>query len=244
MNGNWTRTKIRNAGAGATYANGLFKPFFMLTFMLFSLLILTAPSFAQSPPDYQSVSGQFAREWLNNSGIGHQMPLSSGTAAIGSIAGEGSGINSSAAGSNASSDSSNASDLWSWGSAPRGSSIVDGELVTDPNYLRSLYNLSSNWLAESYTDSATGLPVEVYSDPVTGKTYYVLLSPTSGKAIFTYHTYTDSGTGRLVYVYVDPSTGKEVTSSTAPTEIILTLAASQTEGGQTSSSQNEPWIRL
>jgi len=179
------------------------------------LLILAGFSSAQDAPDYQSVSGQFARDWLNNSGIVNQMPS---TAAAGS---------------------SNASDLWSWGGAPRGSRIVDGELVTDPNYLRSIYNLSSNWLDETYTDSATGLPMEVYSDPVSGRMYYVFLSPATGKAFFTYYTYTDSRTGRLVYVYVDPSTGKEVTSDTKPLDVILLLAGSQTVAGQ-----NEPWIGL
>ena len=109
----------------------------------------------------------------------------------------------------------NGSDLWNWGNAPLGSKIVDGNLVTDPYYLRPLLNLSSNWLGETYTDSDTGLPMETYSDPLTGKKIYRFLNPTTSKPFFTYSTYPDAKTGNLVYAYVDPMTGKEVYASTA-----------------------------
>ncbi|MBP7071755.1 MAG: hypothetical protein KBA97_11885, partial [Methanothrix sp.] len=141
-------------------------------------------SSGQSPPIFQSVSGEFAQKWIEDykeeNGI----------------------VDSPKASLNQSQD--NDSDLWSWGSAPRGSKIVDGQLERDPNYLRPLLNLTSNWLDELYTDSDTGLPMEVYSDPVTGRKYYHILNPNTGIAFFTYFTYEDETTGQTVYVYVDP----------------------------------------
>jgi hypothetical protein len=123
----------------------------------------------------------------------------------------------------------NQTDLWSWGNAPRGSKIVDGRLERDPNYLRPLLNLSSNWLDESYTDSETGLPMEVYSDPVTGRKYYHILNPNTGNAFFTYYTYADETTGQTFYVYVDPATGEEVRATSAPVDIIRSLAGGMTD---------------
>ena len=71
----------------------------------------------------------------------------------------------------------NGSDLWNWGMAPKGSKIENGKLITDPYYLRPLLNYSSNWLGETYTDAATGLPIETYVDPLTGKNSHCLLKP-------------------------------------------------------------------
>jgi len=163
-------------------------------------------SSGQSPPIFQSVSGEFAQKWIEDykeeNGI----------------------VDSPKASLNQSQD--NDSDLWSWGSAPRGSKIVDGQLERDPNYLRPLLNLTSNWLDEIYTDSDTGLPMEVYSDPVTGRKYYHILNPNTGIAFFTYFTYEDETTGQTVYVYVDPDTGREVESASAPIDIIRSLAGS------------------
>ncbi|MEI8004025.1 MAG: hypothetical protein WCG94_06775 [Methanothrix sp.] len=135
----------------------------------------------------------------------------------------------------------NGSDLWNWGNAPLGSKIVEGNLVTDPYYLRPLLNLSSNWLGESYTDSSTGLPVETYSDPLTGKKIYHVLNPTTGTPFFTYSSYLDARTGKLVYAYIDPRTGREVYDSFAPIDIINALASGMTD--QTAYNQNEPWTR-
>jgi len=174
---------------------------FLLIACFFSLL-----SSGQSPPIFQSVSGEFAQKWIEDykeeNGI----------------------VDSPKASLNQSQD--NDSDLWSWGSAPRGSKIVDGQLERDPNYLRPLLNLTSNWLDELYTDSDTGLPMEVYSDPVTGRKYYHILNPNTGIAFFTYFTYEDETTGQTVYVYVDPDTGREVKAASAPIDIIRSLAGS------------------
>ena len=166
-------------------------------------------SSGQSPPIFQSVSGEFAQKWIEDykeeNGI----------------------VDSPKASLNQSQD--NDSDLWSWGSAPRGSKIVDGQLERDPNYLRPLLNLTSNWLDELYTDSYTGLPMEVYSDPVTGRKYYHILNPNTGIAFFTYCSYEDKDTGQTVYVYVDPDTGKEVKASSVPADIIRSLAGSMAD---------------
>ena len=179
--------------------------------IIFKLLLIACffplLSSGQSPPAFQSVSGEFAQNWIDDykkdNGIADQ-PKPSNIA------------------SNQSQD--NDSDLWSWGGAPRGGRIVDGQLERDPNYLRPLLNLTSNWLDELYSDSDTGLPMEVYSDPVTGKKYYRILNPNTGIAFFTYFTYEDEKTGQMVYVYVDPDTGKEVKAASAPIDIIRSLA--------------------
>jgi hypothetical protein len=192
--------------------------------LLFILFLLFAVSSGQStPPIFQSVSGEFAQKWIKdfkeknaNANPVHEIKENK--------------------------SKENGSDLWNWGKAPLGSKIVDGNLVRDPNYLRPLLNLSSNWLGETYTDSNTGLPMETYSDPLTGKKIYRFLNPTTSKPFFTYSTYPDARTGNLVYAYVDPMTGKEVHASSAPIDLINILAGSMT--GQTVYNQNEPWTRL
>jgi hypothetical protein len=186
--------------------------------ILFIISIFLAVASSQStPPSFQSVSGEFAQKWIKDFKEKNATPVPE-------------------------IESNNGSDLWNWGNAPLGSKIVDGNLVTDPYYLRPLLNLSSNWLGETYTDSDTGLPMETYSDPLTGKKIYRFLNPTTSKPFFTYSTYPDAKTGNLVYAYIDPMTGKEVYASSAPIDIINLLAGRMTD--QTLYNQNEPWTRL
>jgi hypothetical protein len=110
--------------------------------------------------------------------------------------------------------SDNDSGLWSWGSSPKGTMVVDGNLIGDPRYTAKKLNVAHNWLGDSfvdpygtvapaysYTDPQTGQPVQTYVDPITGQSYY---------------TYTDSKTGRLVYVYFDPETGEPTYASFTP----------------------------
>ncbi len=177
--------------------------------LLFAFCIQTALASSEDAPDYQSVSGEFAQSWIKD------FKEENGLASPAIVQKE--------AANNESDD--NDSDLWSWGTAPRGSKIVDGQLVRDPNYLRALLNLTDNWLDESYTDSVTGLPVNVYSDPLTGRKYYDVLNPKTGKLLFAYYTYEDERTGQLVYVYTDPDTGEEVQASTVPIDVIESLAS-------------------
>ena len=183
-----------------------------IVMLLLLACLLVSLSSGQAPPVFQSVSGEFAQKWIEDykkdNGIADQ-PEAGNIASI--------------------QRQDNESDLWSWGSAPRGSRIVDGQLERDPNYLRPLLNLTSNWLDELYTDSDTGLPMEVYSDPVTGRKYYQILNPNTGIAFFTYCAYEDEETGQTVYVYVDPDTGKEVKASSVPVDIIRSLAGSMAD---------------
>jgi hypothetical protein len=196
-----------------------------LAFSLALCLFLAPASSQSTPPQYQSVSGEFAQKWIKD--YQEENAKSSPEAEDNPKSNE---------------DDENGSDLWNWGNAPRGSKIVDGNLVTDPNYLRPLLNLSSDWLGETYTDPATGLPMQTYSDPLTGKKIYVFLNPTNSKPFFRYSTYPDSKTGNLVYSYIDPMTGKEVNASSAPIDLINLLVGKI--AGQTTYNQNEPWTRL
>jgi len=149
--------------------------------LLLALCDLVAGGSAQSTSSFQSVSGQFAREWLSDFLGQNPQPVRT---------------------------AGNGSDLWNWGGAPKGSTIVDGKLVQDPYYLRPLLNLSSNWLDETYTDPGTGLPVNAYVDPLTGTRYYVYLNPSTGKQLYTYVV---PASGQPYYTYED-NTGKQVTS--------------------------------
>jgi len=192
---------------------------------ILNVLIISSLCFAvaisqSTPPSFQSVSGEFAQKWIKDFKEKNAKPVS----VIKDNKGE-----------------ENGSDLWNWGKAPLGSKIVDGNLVTDPYYLRPLLNLSSNWLGETYTDPETGFPMETYSDPLTGKKIYNFLNPATSKPFFTYSTYPDAKTGNLVYAYIDPMTGKEVYASTAPIDIINLLAGRM--AGQAAYNQNEPWTR-
>jgi len=179
--------------------------------LLFAFCIQTALASSEDAPDYQSVSGEFAQSWIKD--FKEENGLASPAIVREEIA------------NNEGESDENDSDLWSWGNAPRGSKIVDGQLVRDPNYLRALLNLTDNWLDESYTDSVTGLPVNVYSDPLTGRKYYDVLNPKTGKLLFAYYTYEDERTGQLVYVYTDPDTGEEVHASSVPIDVIESLAS-------------------
>jgi len=106
------------------------------------------------------------------------------------------------------------SSLWSWGSSPKGTSILDGSLVGDPKYsMRKLNVVNNNWLGDSlvdqygstsaysYTDSVTGAPVRTYVDPNTGQSYY---------------SYVDSTSKKTVYVYFNPETGIPFDASFTP----------------------------
>ncbi len=190
----------------------------MLKVLLILSIFLAVASSQSTPPSFQSVSGEFAEKWIKDFKNENERAAPK--------------IES----------NNNGSDLWNWGRAPLGSKIVDGNLVTDPYYLRPLLNLSSNWLGETYTDPETGFPMETYSDPLTGKKIYRFLNPTTSKPFFTYSTYPDAKTGNLVYAYIDPMTGMEVYASTAPIDIINLLAGRMTN--QAVYNQNEPWTRL
>jgi hypothetical protein len=190
----------------------------ILSSLFLVLYFLEANAVCVESPEYQSVSGESARKWIEN--YTKENDVDSGAAST-----------ATEPQAQANESGENESDLWSWGKAPLGSEIVDGQLVRDPNYLRPLLNLSGNWLDESYTDTDTQLPVNVYYDPITERKYYKVLNPKTGKAFFTYYSYEDEKTGQTVYVYNDPTTGEEVHSSSAPTSVIKELVGGSYTGG-------------
>lgn len=162
------------------------------------------------------MSGEFARDWINSFKAQNQQP--------------------------AQESNGNGSDLWNWGSAPKGSRIEDGKLLTDPHYLRPQLNLSGNWLGDTYTDPDTGMPVQVYLDPFTGRTTYTYLNANTGQPAFSYYTYPDAKTGKTVYAYTDPRTGNAVYSGEAPFDLVNAL--SNGLAAQKDTNLNGPWIRF
>lgn len=159
---------------------------------------------AQDSSHYQSVGGDFGRKLINTIKSSDAEPAA-------------------ASGSNGS--------LWSWGSSPKGTLLVNGNLVGDPTYTMKKLNVVKNWLGDSfvdpygtaspaytYTDAQTGEPVTTYVDPVTGQYYY---------------TYTDSKSGKTVYVYFNPETGVPTYASYEP---VSGQSGEQTQSTSTSTS--------
>ena len=181
---------------------------------------LVAVSSSQNAPEFQSVSGEFARDWIESFKAENPPLLQE---------------NENSGGNN------NTSNLWSWGGAPRGSRIEDSKLITDPNYLQGQLNLSTDWLDDANTDPDTGLPLLEYLDPFTGMKTYTYLNPDTRLPIFTYYSYQDDKTGKTAYSYIDPLTGKAVYSYEPPLDIINDLI-----GGLADqiTSQGHPWVRL
>jgi hypothetical protein len=149
--------------------------------------LLTAGCYAQSSSRFQSVGGDFGKSVIGTLRANDTQPP-------------------------AASDSN--SSLWSWGNSPKGTMVVDGNLIGDPKYTMKKLNVINNWLGDSfvdpygtttpaysYTDAQTGEPVKTYVDPISGPSYY---------------TYTDSKTGRLIYVYFNPETGVPTYASFTP----------------------------
>jgi hypothetical protein len=172
------------------------RPFFVrgvsmkLAFSVVVMLVvclLAEGSYAQSSSHFQSVGGDFGKKMIGTIKANEAQPAAA---------------------------SDNKSSLWSWGNSPKGTLVVDGNLIGDPAYTMKKLNVTNNWLGDSfvdpygtatsaysYTDAATGAPVTTYVDPNTGQSYY---------------TYTDSKTGRLVYVYFNPETGVPTYASFTP----------------------------
>lgn len=120
---------IVSGGLGLRNRSSVYAVIVLLT-ALCLLFIITVSCSAQSAPSFQSVSGEFARNWIDSYKAQNPQPVQESRG--------------------------NGSDLWNWGNAPRGSRIDNGKLLTDPNYLRPQLNLSSNWLGDTYTDPNSG----------------------------------------------------------------------------------------
>lgn len=151
-----------------------------------ALCLLTAMCGGQEASRFQSLSGDFGRKLISSIDVNDTEPAE---------------------------DGSNGT-LWGWGSSPKGSMIVDGNLVGDPAYTMKRLNVANDWLGTSlvdpydmtspeysYTDPETGQPVKTYVDPITGQHYY---------------TYTDVKSGKLIYVYFNPLTGVPYYASFTP----------------------------
>ena len=149
--------------------------------------LMAAGCYAQDSSRFQSVGGDFGRKVISTIKSDDTQPAAA---------------------------NDNNGSLWSWGSSPKGTMVVDGNLIGDPSYTMKKLNVVSNWLGDSfvdpygttapaysYTDAQTGEPVKTYVDPITGQSYY---------------TYTDYKTGRLVYVYFNPETGVPTYASFTP----------------------------
>jgi hypothetical protein len=140
---------------------------------------------------FQSVGGDYARNWLNANAQNQQNSQASQNTQIDQSnqnaqnAQNAQNIqntqNTQASQSYSSQKKSGSGDLWSWGTAPRGSSIVGGELVANPYYLWPGLSTSYNWLGDSNANPYAERPLYSYTDPKTGETSYGYWDPTSGK---------------------------------------------------------------
>ncbi len=177
----------------------------MAAIALVTACLLAAGCYAQSTSHFQSVGGEYGQNWIGSFKAQNPQPAE---------------------------ESSKGGDLWSWGSAPKGTMVVDGELIVDPTYILRNLTRTNNWLGE--TDSSS--PAYTYTDPYTGNQIYTYTDPNTGQP---YYTYKDPNTGKQVYVYVDPTTGQ-------PTHVSLSPVASTNAvtGGLSLPpifNSNKPW---
>jgi hypothetical protein len=131
---------------------------FIVSILLISL-ISSSPlmaSRAQPAGGYQSVGGDFGKTWLSNFDAANPKPVEN-----------------------------NSNSLWSWGSAPKGSMIFNGQLEPDPYYVWRSLNYSSGWLGEAYVDPKTGYPVYAYVDPYYGMIRHFYIDPDTKKPVYT-----------------------------------------------------------
>jgi hypothetical protein len=128
---------------------------FIIMILLISNALIIA-SYAQPASGYQNVGGDFGKTWLNNLNASNPKPVEN-----------------------------NSGSLWSWGSAPKGSLIFNGQLEPDPYYIWRSLNYSSGWMGEAYVDPKTGYPVYAYVDPYYGMMRHFYVDPTTKKAVYT-----------------------------------------------------------
>jgi hypothetical protein len=149
--------RLLSNGANRSYGGVSMRTAFAVAVLLIACL-LVGGSFGQSNDRFKSVGGEYGQSWINS--FRAQTPQ-------------------------ATKESNNGTNLWSWGSAPKGSRIVDGKLVADPYYIWRSLNFTNGWLGETYVDPDTGYPVYAYVDPNTGITRYFYVDPNTGKPVYT-----------------------------------------------------------
>jgi hypothetical protein len=140
-----------------------------------TISLIASSCYAQSSSSAISVSGDFGRNWISSIKAQNPEPA----------------------------DQNPENDLWSWGSSPKGSKIVNGKLVADPYYIWKSLNYSSGWLGQLYVDPNTGNPVYGYIDPFTGMTVSYYMDPKTGKPVYTdtYSSYEYPYIGSLLANY-------------------------------------------
>ncbi|OPY53458.1 MAG: hypothetical protein A4E49_01423 [Methanosaeta sp. PtaU1.Bin112] len=137
-----------------------------------AILLLAAICCCDSQSFSQDVGGDFGRSWISSFKAQNPQPAQTNLK----------------------------NELWSWGSSPKGSIIVNGNLMPDPYYIWKALNYSSGWLGIVYIDPATGYPVYGYINPHTGLPVYYYLDPKTRKTVYV-DSYPYNG---LPYNYVAP----------------------------------------
>lgn len=121
------------------------------------MCLLAGGCYAQSMSYPQSVSGDFGRNWINSFKAQNPQPA----------------------------EQNLKNDLWTWGGSPKGSIVVNGNLVADPYYIWKSLNYTSGWIGKVYVDPTTGYPVYGYLDPYTGMQINYYMDPKTGKPVYT-----------------------------------------------------------
>lgn len=122
-----------------------------------TICLLAISCYAQSMSNPQSVSGDFGRNWISSFKAQNPLPA----------------------------EQNLKNDLWTWGGSPKGSIVVDGNLVPDPYYIWKSLNYTSGWLGKVYIDPTTGYPVYGYIDPYTRMPLYYYINPETRRPVYT-----------------------------------------------------------
>ena len=144
-----------------------------------SIMICTLLSgcYGQSQSYPQSVGGDFGRNWISSFKAQNPQPA----------------------------EQNLKNDLWTWGSSPKGSIVVNGQLMADPYYIWKSLNYTSGWLGKVYVDPITGYPIYAYIDPYTGMQINYYMDPKTGKPIYTnadpYYGFPYYGSARSYYSF-------------------------------------------
>jgi hypothetical protein len=142
--------------------------------ILLMIFLLEADCYAQSTSGFQNVGGDFGRTWMSRYEAQNPQP----------------------------SEQNLTNDLWSWGGSPKGTIVVNGQLMADPYYVWKSLNYTSGWLGKVYTDPNTGYPVYGYIDPYTGMHVNYYIDPKTGKPVYTNENpygFLDYGNGSFYY---------------------------------------------
>lgn len=144
-------------------------------FISLIVFLSAAGCYAQSMSYPLSLSGDFSRNWISSFKAQNPLPA----------------------------EQNLENDLWTWGGAPKGSILVNGNLVPDPYYIWKSLNYTSGWLGKVYVDPTTGYPIYGYINPYSGMVLYYYMDPKTGKPVYTnaYPSYGFPNYGSVPYYY-------------------------------------------